>query len=269
MAIKTAYGLDLAGYSTDGSAFAKAVQRDGDDQVGVMVIDQHCFATKRDGWQRLDGILQEEVSLIEKCLAEGSLDVDVPIDLQGLLARHDAVFVWELTKRPVDHAFGALPPLAQLIGSYVARFCNIRGHLHDDPLGNCLFETYPAASLKLMNLSYEKYKGEAEFAANEWIAVASNRPAEVERNGNLAEILNELGWTAAPQTHVGHDGFDAILCALTGVSSPTDRLEGRSLQNEICCRLQRAAGEIQVAPPCGYRLLKKRPKGVHIQTVLD
>ena len=269
MATKIAYGLDLAGYSTDGSALAKAIQPDGDDQVSVTVIDQHCFGVKRDGWQRLDGILQEEVSRIENCLAEGSLDVDVPIDLQGLPFRSDAVFVWELTKRPVDHAFGAMPPLADRIGSYVARFCNIRGHLHDDPLGCSLFETYPAASLELMSLPSEKYKGEVEFVANEWIAVASNKPAEVEKNGTLAGILNELGWTANPRTRLGHDGFDAILCALTGLASPIDRLEGHTLQDEICRRLQQAAGLIMVTPPRGYRLLRKRPTGVHIQTVLD
>ena len=49
---------------------------------------------------------------------------------------------WELTLRPVDRAFQALPPLASFLGHCVARFqCHFRA-LQD----HALLETYPAGS---------------------------------------------------------------------------------------------------------------------------
>ena len=57
--------------------------------------------------------------------------VDTPVDLQGLPNPTNVYFAWELVKRPVDYAFDALAPLANLIGAPVARFQNLLSALRE------------------------------------------------------------------------------------------------------------------------------------------
>src|SRR5438477_3337874 len=78
-----------------------------------------------------------------------------------------ALYYWQLVKRPVDHIFKALEPLASNLGFAVARISHLLGRLAADNaglmLGENLFETYPAATLQLVwhtnKLTGEKYKG--------------------------------------------------------------------------------------------------------------
>src|SRR4051794_12573363 len=94
-----AFGLDLAGYSTCGSALAKAVRRG--PLVEVVVFLGHCFSRNRSGSETLERVAQEEIEILRACLELGEIDVDVPIHLQGLPAPKSPTYVWELIQRPV------------------------------------------------------------------------------------------------------------------------------------------------------------------------
>ncbi len=269
--LKTALGLDLAGYSTDGSALARADRLDS-GTLRITVFRNQCFGRKVAGKRVLSNVIKAESALLAACLRHHRLVVDVPIDLQDLPTPRKPHFVWELTKRPVDYAFNAMPPLAQRIGSYVARFLHLRRSLPAElknALAATLFETYPAASLKLMSLPNKKYKGAASCGEDgTWQGRPDKIPAQSKMNHQLAGILNGLGWTAPASEVLSHDEFDAILCAVCGVAEKSELLEGAALKEHIeqairakCSTKSKGvkSGVIQYSPPQGYRLLSKRP----------
>ncbi len=266
------YGLDLAGYSSGGSALAQAV-REKSGETTVTIKRQSVFSKKIPGRDNLQQINQKEIEELQRLLSKGVLTVDVCLDLQGLPFSKSATRVWQLTKRPVDRAYGGLPPLADKIGSYVARMERLRFKMSDDQsviLGSQLFETYPAATLGILNLKSTKYKGKATFTGNRWEGMAEKSTAALTRNNNLAFNLNELRWTADVGTTISHDDFDAAICALTGIARASDRLEGEPLTNEIANKLatdEEIDSEMshEMTAPEGYRLLQTRPHGVRLE----
>lgn len=155
------FGWDLAGYGSSYSAFCHAAQ-DG-DSVGVTVLE--CDAICRPGLGMSAEVFEiaiDEAELLKRCCAIAPLVVDVPIDLAPLpdLLSHKPVcparYYWQLVRRPVDHALGALTPLADRIGYAVARLANLLRSLEDSPvkLNATLFETYPAANLELLRQAH-------------------------------------------------------------------------------------------------------------------
>ena len=217
-------------------------------------------------------VTADEVKKLRHYMGAGKLVVDVCIDLQGLPAPSHAEFVWGLTKRPVDRAFTALPPLADKIGSYVARMKSLCDRLNskgDQPLGKSLFETYPAACLELIGLKPKKYKGQAEWAGATWLGAGHESPIEQEKNDNLATMLNRLGWKSEKGTLLGHDQFDAAICALVAVATEDELVCEQQLESMICQRLLKKKAMSKpynqsLAPPLGYRLLAKMNAKVHI-----
>ena len=154
--------------------------------------------------------------------------------LQGLPNTTAPQRVWQLTNRPVDKAFTALPPLADKIGAVVARMQRLKFVLGDKSfVGKNLFETYSAASLELLGLYDKKHKGVARFESGSWRGVEVAKKSEQAKNSRLAENLNQLRWTASNDFELTHDEFDAALCALTGIASPDSRLEGPELEEEM------------------------------------
>jgi hypothetical protein len=120
----TAYGLDLAGFSGGNSGFARA-DATPDGCIIVTVYDGHPFANKK---QRRDPIAEQialEWQWVWACCQRGAFLVDTPIDMQGLPNPEHVTFLWELTMRPVDRAFGAMPPFADRIGAPAARFQHV------------------------------------------------------------------------------------------------------------------------------------------------
>jgi len=188
--VKTAFGLDIAGYSTGKSGFARADLVDK-NHIEVTVYEKHIFANKITGEAPIKDITEKEKQILVTCLGKGPLFVDIPIDLQGLPYPKKAKFVWELINRPVDFAFDALPPLANLIGSPVARFFNLFSSLQEDAkyqLGKQIFETYPAGSLMLLNLPNKNYKKQkTEFINGIW---------KSKKEGNLSQIAKCLKLTS-------------------------------------------------------------------------
>jgi hypothetical protein len=257
-----AFGLDLAGYSTGSSALAMATTTDGG--LTVAILGGRVFLQEIHGMQNLQAVCNAEGGYLHELLEEGPLFVDVPIDLQELLAPQNPTYVWQLTRRPVDQAFGGLRPLADKIGACVARMQNLwhrLGNQGGDPLGRRLFETYPAGSLKNDEKVHEKYKGKARYTQEKNGRWQPSREDNCQ-DGILARLLNDLGWTATQNGFVlTHDEFDAALCALTGVC---DKLHGQELQAVMNEGLQQDGYQDGHAAPRGYTLLRHIPGKVVI-----
>lgn len=262
--MKKAFGLDLAGYSTRKSKSALGMATVSDDgPPTVTILTGSVFAQRVNGRNGLPNHSGREVECLRKLLREGQLFIDVPIGLQCLPTPENPQFVWQLTKRPVDQAFGGMCPLASWIGACVARMENLwrllKTNGHEDPLGHQMFETYPAGSLKHAHEVHEKYKGKAQYTEqNLW------QPC---RNGNdedstMARLLNHLKWRGTTEEFsLTHDEFDAALYALTGVGK---QLREQELADEMNrCLAAKGYGDDYLAPQ-GYILLKEIPRNVVI-----
>jgi hypothetical protein len=269
--MKTAFGLDIAGYSTGKSGFARADLIDK-NHIEVTVYQGsyqgHAFAKKRKGKEEIKKIVKEEKEILEACFSKGPIFVDIPIDLQDLPCPKDVKYVWELINRPVDFAFDALPPLANFIGSPVARFLNLYSSIKEefkDPLGKQIFETYPAGSLyrlnsQIPNLPYDKYKDqETEFSNGIWKNMTEeSKKKESKKEGNLFQIANclELASEKEKEITISDDDLDAIICAITGVVDEIHLLQGDELRKEINRLISNGK---QYPAPKGYVLLKSLP----------
>lgn len=252
---KISYGIDLSGFSKGMTAIARAEKAKGSEFIQIRIIDEECFRTFHEGADKIEDIGWKESECIGRYLKEGPVYVDAPIDLQGLPNPVNPHFVWQLTMRPVDRAFNALPPLADRIGYIVSRFKFCMRTLKPECLGESIFETYPAASLGLMNLINKTYKGNAVFKETKWQGLTVDK-----RDRNLALLLNELGWTASFGMELDSDEFDAALCAVTGVMPDGALLKGVGLKQHINEILENKfkAGLVYDAPE-GYVLLRKAP----------
>ncbi|MFA6449406.1 MAG: hypothetical protein WCX65_08065 [bacterium] len=274
---KVSYGLDISGFSTKGgSSLVRAERNSQTDGIKIDIIEGHCFQEEHKGKDCITEIVNKETAIIEKCFKEGLVFVDTPIDLQGLPDPDNPYFVWQLTKRPVDKAFRALSPLSDRIGAPVSRFRNIRKKLacmYSECLGELLYETYPAASLKLMGLSNEKYKGDAYYQDSKWYGKtqngrSKNEKDQNEKDRNLADILNKLEWHTSSKLSINHNEFDAALCAIIGVSQKNDWLQGDDLKRDINNILLNKGKNIPFfEAPKGYVLLKKQPKFAEIARI--
>ena len=284
--VKIAYGLDLAGYSTGKSALARVERECDSEKVCAKIFDDHPFAKRRIRREELN--VECEGKAIEFMFGKGRLSVDVPIDLQGLMGLDPPDpeagtdphrFTWELTLRPVDYAFDALPPLATFIGSPVARFRNTLKTFGTSPLGQRLWETYPAAVLRLLGdssacgsmIERRSYKGgRAKREGGNWVPLPKGKKQmAAARAEALACKATELGITASDETTIDDDDLDATLCALTGVAPPFALLCGSALEIEISCRIakklnstsrkaraERPGQETRATAPLGYVLLR-------------
>ncbi|GFO95997.1 hypothetical protein ig2599ANME_0181 [groundwater metagenome] len=250
----TAFGLDIAGYSTGKSGFVRADRKD-DNLIEITVFKEHSFAKICDSKTSLENdIVKNEKELLIACCKKGRLLVDIPIDLQGLPCPKNVRFIWELVKRPVDFAFEAMPPLANLIGYPVARFLNLFSSIQEDkdPLGKQIFETYPAGSLKLLksqmpNLPNNKYKKQqTTFRKGIWNS---------ENGINLSKIANCLKLTSEKEITLNDDELDAIICAITGVVDEKYCLYGDELSDKMK-KLKGAENFSRICAPAGYVLLK-------------
>lgn len=231
------FGLDLSGYSTRRTVLA-AVEVIGDDAEAA-ILTGSAFSTYRHGVEDVRTALKEETAALRLCLDYGSLAVDVPIDLQGLPAPKEIEFIWELTKRPIDYALEALPPLSERLGACVARFGALLSTASAlSAIGRQIFETYPAGSLRMLNLPNTGYKGTGGRAVRR-------------------EIAHKLRFD---QIDVSDDELDAIICAATIVAPANCRLEGAGLIE----RMHAIDPFTEMTPrgrlePAGYVLLNRWP----------
>jgi hypothetical protein len=218
-------GIDLAGYMTGKTALAFV--KIENQSVKAMLLRGSALSKRRKSNDPLDEIVAEEVKVIERCLAIGPVAVDVPIDLQGLPNPPDPKTIWALTRRPIDYAINAMPPLADRIGAPVARFAAImRKGNFEDRLGVDLFEAYPAITLKLLKIpaAYKGKKGAKGLAS-------------------LCEALKLKPRFESDDDLESDDDVDAIICAITAASPLSDLHEANIFE---------AAGPL----PKGFRIPK-------------
>jgi hypothetical protein len=223
------FGLDLSGYSTNKTSLA-AVIANGDSAEAV-ILRGSAFSARRTTDMPILTAIKAETLALKQCLSVGPVAVDIPIDLQNLLFPDRAEVIWELTRRPIDKALNAMPPLADRIGAPVARFSAImREGDFQHRLGNDLFETYPAANLKRMKFS-GNYKSKGPEKVNE-------------RRDACEELCRHLGFDKACHND---DDLDAIVCALTAVASEDALVSA----NEF--------GLDRNKLPNGFRILRRNP----------
>ncbi len=254
--MKTAFGLDLAGYSTGKSGFVRADRKD-DNSIEITIFQRHAFSEECDGKKLLKNINDRETELLKACCKKGRLLVDIPIDLQELPCPNNVSFIWELVRRPVDFAFDAMPPLADRIGAPVTRFLNLFSSIKEEfPLGKQIFETYPAGSLKLLNsqvqnLPFEGYKKQhAQFKNGCW------------GDRLIDRIANALKLTSEQNITLNDDELDAIICAITGVVDRENCLMGDDLVEMIRNKMKQELSTEnfnRFCAPVGYILLKSLP----------
>lgn len=260
--MKTAFGLDLAGYTGGKSAFCR-IDLNDEKTATATVYSGHIFAKITGGKQSFFDTVQKEVELLAACCKKAYIIIDSPIDLQGLPFPENSEYSWQLTKRPVDFAFDALAPLAERIGYPCARVLNLYTRLtkeFENPLGNQMFETYPAASLELLKLPSKGYKGEEiTFRNGYWNWKKEDKKSEI-----LAEIAEAFKLAAPEGLILNDDEVDSIICAATGIAGENKLLQGSKLAVEIRKRLQEKLNlknleKIPSSEPEGYVLLEKLP----------
>ena len=253
------FGLDLAGYTAGGSALAEVLHADGHGEYQARVYRQHPFATTAQGRDHLTSVVEDERDALARLLRLGRVLVDIPIDLQGLPSPPKPVFVWQLTARAVDFAYGGLRPLADRIGAPVARFLNLLAGLDRD---DHLRETYPAGSFSCMEQSWKYKRQTIEWDGDRWVG------------GSLAEIARSLRLVAAApiELTLTDDDVDALVCALTGAVPPNAVLQGEDLnadmRTRLAAKLRHAdVGHIQnLRAPDNYCLLRCLPEvDTHVQ----
>jgi hypothetical protein len=219
------FGLDLSGFSTNRTSLAAVVTHG--EAAEAVLLRKSAFCGARDTNLLLREIVKAEAQDLRRCLDVGPVAVDIPIDLQNLLVPERAEVIWELTRRPIDKKLNAMPPLADRIGSPVARFAAImREGNFANRLGKDLFETYPSENLRRLR-----------SAATDFERRASRRDARQDFCRALAIEVSQAN----------EDDLDAVLCALAAVA-PED-----SLVTEDEFQLDRGR------TPKGFRILKRIP----------
>ena len=237
--MRISFGIDLAAYGSKAGTVLAAAKLDG-GHMKVALISDSSFARTRKGASDLLSQVEEECSELTRLTNLGPVAIDVPIDLQGLPSPRDITRTWELTRRPIDRAFGALAPLADKLGYCVARFQKLIKSCPQCKVGQTIFETYPAASLQMCDLPYKRYKRGDE-------SVGLRR--------RIADDLGIRGPSSGPE--LTHDELDAVICAIASAIQDDCLLEGEELREEMLKRLKNEASNNRHQPPKGYRLLRR------------
>ena len=224
--IKTvsAYGVDLAGYSSKGKSQVAKVSS-FENGVGRYLAAKIIPTTLLQGYkgdENLADAIARDVKVFSQLISNGGIcAVDVPIDLQGLneFSSQNKTHIWEATKRPIDYLLGALPPLADRIGAVVTRMQLIMKHFPNE-LGRSIFETYPAGTLAFLGKKQQYKDSKAIWQGSKWV------PKKEEQKG-LANMLNDLDFIGVDGQQITDDQFDAIISAIPLLCQP--RLMGPAL----------------------------------------
>jgi hypothetical protein len=282
--MKPSFGWDLAGYGDSGCGLCRA-DREGDTITATILHAPFICRPRHKLPASIHATVDVEVEMLRRFAKTGNTYLDVPIDLQLLsrfvdyLQDERALYYWQLVKRPVDHVFQALEPLASNLGYAVARTAHILGRLATEGgglnLDENLFETYPAATLQLVwatnEWTEEKYKGgKAKYLNGKWqgqVGKKAASPKKAKKNDGLAVLANNLGLRAAEGFEMNDDEFDAVLCAVTGCV-PDCTIEHESLAATIRKKLIALHGQEdwinKVEPPSGYVVFDRLPPSIQI-----
>jgi len=153
------FGLDIAGLSgKNNSGLAALAAKHAEAKIiNAWIVIPNAFSADHEGREHLDSFLPKQVSLLERMASLGQVHIDTVLESQNLDRPSNARYVWELNHRAVDYAFKGLSIYADLIG---APYAYVRRLLADSQLtlAKEVWETYPAASLREMQLPSKQYK---------------------------------------------------------------------------------------------------------------
>ncbi len=227
------FGIDLAGYTT-GKTCVAAIEVNGSVAEATLLRCSHLAAKRHTDLQAAE-VIRDDIECLRRCLALGRVAVDIPIDLQDLPNHSRFSTIWAMTLRPIDKKLHAMAPLADRIGAPVARFRAIMevGHF-GNALGDSLFETYPAGTLKLLKIKGDKYKSKGKHDKNA-------------RDAACISLCNKLKLQSHKENIKNDDDIDAIICAVAAVAPAQNICEESDLDLRV--------GEL----PRGYRILKNWP----------
>ena len=278
------FGWDLAGYGNSGSGLCRA-DRSGNAITATVLRATFVCKPKLKMESAIGKTAMIEREMLRLITQVGAVYIDVPIDLQDLPRVVDfqshatADRYWQLVKRPIDHAFDALEPLGSNLGYAVARIARLLGNLAATgsavDLDRNIFETYPAASLRLIAGANDSgdvaYKaGQIAWTGERWRPrnIAKNPSEEtLRRSSAFAELAGALRLRADEGVALNDDEFDAVLCAVTGCI-PESAVKDDDLETLMRARLaQRGVPESIVrgaVPPKGYVLLRGIPANLQI-----
>lgn len=212
--METAFGVDLGGYSSKGKSQVARVIRV--DNCLTASIIRTSLLQERKGSNSLKEAVEADVKFFAELINNGeACAVDVPIDLQGIneFSQNNKEYLWEATKRPIDYALGALPPLADRIGAVVARMQLIMKHFPNE-LGKSIFETYPAGSLALLGKKQQYKGGAANWQGSKWKPASGKPPG-------LSLLFNDLNFFGLEEGQlITDDEFDAIISTVPLLCKP-------------------------------------------------
>lgn len=264
------YGIDLAGYSTGKTRIARLQKDANGSDVHASLLTSGALLKKRDGNHKyFQTIIQEELDELVGFLKEGSIYVDIPVDLQQLGRWRAFENLWEQTNRPIDYALNAMPPLADRIGSPVARFQTILaygrtlGGAYDISklVGKTIFETYPAASLKFSNIKAQGYKNStAIWQDGAWVIKSITKENEPSQQA-FSRILKWLCCEAVSEGfELTNDDLDAIIAALPGIVPAQCLIGNQELEDIIRRHLEEKQTTTQQSLlPNGFAIIKHQP----------
>jgi hypothetical protein len=216
------YGLDLSGYS-GGNTRLSVARQTADEQIEVTILRNSIFEARIKGDADIRTHIGKEIGQLEKILKDGVIAVDIPVDLQGLSHfSGKAKRLWELTLRPVDKAFDALPPLASLIGSPVARFQYLLANMQlSGPVDNCVYETYPKASLDIRNITSTGYKNcFARWEGERWF-ISNGKTGKTASTEGIMKSFSFKG--SRDGLRLDDNDIDSAICALTALAATQKR----------------------------------------------
>lgn len=246
---KVAWGLDLAGFSNNKQGLARS-ERNNNNIISTKVYNKHPFKHTIKSTQS-PRAAEERISMLNKC---NPIYIDSPIDTQSLPDSICVEYVWQITKRAIDKCFKALSPYGSNMGSYVSQVkCLLQKS--DLQLNKNLYETYPRASLYLLNklISYKNSRSVIKVKCdnNIWSPLTNNSTNKhLTKRYGLPCLCNELGLKARDDTVITDNEFDAIICSLCGVVDDRHLLKDFELTKYLTSHFSE-----YFCSPRGYRLL--------------
>ena len=250
-----AIGIDLAGFRGKDTACVKTEWRNGD--IVATLLPPNTLCQDHPGIDSAVPILLQDAQKLRQWIVDGyGVSMDCPIDLQGLPTLLNPQYLWQLIRRAIDRLVNGIPPLADKLGSVVARCLatlqheNLRGEL-----GIHLFETYPKAILIRKRFERSDIK-------KGWIVLlAADGPQEVEASGDTEQEREQNGLAVVAELrrlHVVCGGeqpvrltdhqLDAILCTSPLLS------DNPTMADTLTEELHNEYPDLKAVAPQGYIL---------------
>jgi hypothetical protein len=256
MAKHSAAGINLSAFGIERRPMLAIAKEEGEGVVSVKLGPMASFGGKIKLMDPLDDLFARwRKDLLE---LPRPIAVDVPLDLQGLGARSDSRFIWELTHRPMDFAFYQDAPLTDRIGIFNVRFLELMGRSQFNA-GKDFIEVSPLACTEFFDFR-GIYKGGRAHQGKGGAWKADDSTVSADRA--FTKIAHELGFNIenTAEGKLDSGDFDAVMCALTALAlaKGVHTVSGGELKNVIA---ERVARRMNMEPDAFAKL--EAPRACH------